>query len=467
MLEGDHMNNGQNLLPTIFVIFGATGDLMQTKLAPSLFKLYKKGMLPSLFQIVGFSRQELGDEDFRERVKEILSHEEKVEEFVSTMRYQRGMFEELGGYKKLAEVLGMQDGAWQVCSNKLFYLAVPPQYYEQIFRNLAKSGLTKPCSPEEGWTRVIVEKPFGKDLQTAQKLDRMLGQLFREEQVYRIDHYLGKETVQNILAFRFSNSFLWDSWNKDSIESVSITLHEEKGVGKRGMFYEGVGALRDVGQNHLLQMLALSLMENPGTFDAESIRKKRTEILMSLPQLSSAQVASSVKRGQYEGYEEEVGTRGSLTETFFAMKIFLRHKKWEGVPIHLESGKKMKENKVEVHVTFRHTAPCLCPEGIHYKNTLHYQIQPHERISISFWVKKPGTEMKIEEKRFTFDYREAFKEEEFTQEYEKLLLSCIKGDQTLFVGTEEIMASWRFIDSITKAWQEHAMPLEKYQPYTL
>lgn len=462
------METKANLLPTIFVIFGATGDLMRTKLAVSLFQLYKKGTLPSLFQIVGFSRQSLPDEDFRILVKEILSgfgeKGEEVDEFVKTLRYQQGLFDELQGYGGLAKMLGMQDDGWSVCSNKLFYLAVPPQYYEGIFRNLAKSGLTKPCSPEEGWTRVIVEKPFGKDLKTAQKLDRLLGKLFREEQIYRIDHYLGKETVQNILAFRFSNSFLRDSWNEDAIESISITLHEKKGIEGRGSFYEGIGALRDVGQNHLLQLLALFLMENPGTFDSASIRERRREILSSLPKMNAFEVSRSAKRGQYEGYLQEKGVESnSQTETYFSINMFLRNKRWKGVPVFLESGKKMAGDKAEVVVTFRHMSPCLCPQGSsHYKNVLRYQIQPQERISISFWVKKPGSEMAIEEKNFTFDYREAFKEHEFTEAYEKLLLSCIKGDQTLFVGTEEIMASWRFIDPILKAWKENAVKLAKY-----
>lgn len=462
------METKTNLLPTIFVIFGATGDLMRTKLAVSLFQLYKKGALPSLFQVVGFSRQSLSDEEFRALVRDILSgfgeRGEKTDEFVKTLRYQQGLFDELQGYGGLAKMLGMQDDGWNVCSNKLFHLAVPPQYYESIFRNLAKSGLTKPCSPEEGWTRVIVEKPFGKDLKTAQKLDRLLGQLFREEQIYRIDHYLGKETVQNILAFRFSNSFLRDSWDENAIESISIVLHEKKGIQGRGAFYEGIGALRDVGQNHLLQLLALFLMENPGTFEPTSIREKRTKILTSLPKMNAFEVSRSVKRGQYDGYLQEKDVeKDSQTETYFSISMFLRDKQWKGVPVFMEGGNKMREDKVEVALTFRHVGPCLCPQGSsHYKNVLRYQIQPKESISISFWVKKPGSEMILEEKNFIFDYREAFREHEFTEAYEKLLLSCIKGDQTLFVGTEEIMASWRFIDPILKAWKENTTTLAVY-----
>ncbi|KKR65099.1 MAG: Glucose-6-phosphate 1-dehydrogenase [Parcubacteria group bacterium GW2011_GWF1_40_5] len=268
----------QNLLPTIFVVLGATGDLMRRKLTPGLFHLYKTGHLPSLFQVIGFSKDAYTQESFREMVAGIVKEKVRgadpagIEQFRRFFVYQQGLFEENEGYQNMATFLGQKDGEWKVCANKLFYIAASPQFYETIFRKLASSGLTKPCSPEEGWTRVIVEKPFGKDLQTAQKLDELLGKLFREEQIYRIDHYLGKETVQNILAFRFSNSFLQDSWNKTAMESIHIQFLERDPIGERGGFYDGIGALRDVGQNHALQLLALFTMENPGRFDGDALR---------------------------------------------------------------------------------------------------------------------------------------------------------------------------------------------------
>ena len=463
--------NPQNLLPTIFVIFGATGDLMQKKLVPGLFHLYREGHLPDLFQVVGFANQELDTEGFRKMVAEMVTakvsdaSQESVEKFTQFFAYQQGLFEEKEGYKNLAHTLGQRDGEWRVCSNKLFYIAASPQFYETIFRRLAASGLTKPCSEEEGWTRVIVEKPFGKDLQTAQNLDSLLGKLFKEEQIYRIDHYLGKETVQNILAFRFSNSFLTPSWNKEGIENIHIRLWEKEGIGDRGGFYDGVGALRDVGQNHVLQLLALFTMENPGTFDAETVRKKRAEVLQSLEIPKSSDIEKMSIRGQYKGYQKEKGVdAGSETETYFHLKTFLHAPNWKGMPIYMESGKAMEEDRVEVTITFRHLTPCLCPEDgeKHYKNVLHYRIQPQEGIDISFWVKEPGPEMVLGEKNFSFDYKEAFEGREISDAYERLLLSVIRGDQTLFVSTEEILAGWKFVDPIVRAWEKGKGKLLKY-----
>ncbi|MDP3784538.1 MAG: hypothetical protein Q8R12_00445, partial [bacterium] len=355
------------------------------------------------------------------------SSNEERKKFSSLFRYQQGFFDASEGYKNLKNVLEMHDRKWNTCANKLFYLAVPPEYYKQIFKNLASSHLTDPCSPKAGlvpleinhvpvdrakygeternsshanhsrksltgWNRIIVEKPFGKNLKTAEELDKMLGRLFKEEQVYRIDHYLGKETVQNILAFRFSNSFLDPAWNKEYIEEISIRLLESGGVEDRGDFYDGLGALRDVGQNHLLQLLALFTMENPGTFEGNSIRQKRGELLKSLRIPESREIFSDARRGQYEGYRslEGVSSR-SLTETYFWIKAFLDTPRWRGVPIILESGKGLPESKAEVRVTFRHHTPCLCPESRHVQNVLRYHIQPKEGVSTSFWVKRPGT----------------------------------------------------------------------------
>ena len=343
----------QNLLPTIFVILGATGDLMRRKLTPGLFHLYKTGHLPPLFQVIGFAKDAHTRESFQETVAGIVREKVRgadpaaIEQFRKFFVYQQGLFEENEGYQNMAEFLGQRDGEWKVCANKLFYIAASPQFYETIFRKLASSGLTKPCSPEEGWTRVIVEKPFGKDLQTAQKLDELLGKLFREEQIYRIDHYLGKETVQNILAFRFSNSFLVPAWNKDGIEQIHIQLWEKEEVGERGGFYDGIGALRDVGQSHVLQLLALFCMESPGTFEADQVRKKRAAMLRSLKIWKGKEVGEQARRGQYEGYLAEKGVeQNSKTETYFRIQTRIEGKLWEGVPIILEGGKAMPEDRV-------------------------------------------------------------------------------------------------------------------------
>ncbi len=418
--------------PTILVIFGATGDLMSRKLVPALFHLHRKKLLPPLFQVVGFSRQDMSDSEFQSKVKKALGKNgrnrasaETVESFGKLFIYSRGFFEKKSGYKNLAELLGYRDNEWRTCANKLFYLAVPPQYYKSILKNLTSSGLTEPCSPEEGWTRVIVEKPFGRNLKTAEELDALLGKLFKEEQIYRIDHYLGKETVQNILAFRFSNYFLEPAWDKHSIEDIKIRLWETGGVEGRGGFYDAAGALRDVGQNHLLQLLALFTMGNPGSFDADSIRRKRAETLNSLKIFSKKEAGRFTVRAQYEGYRNEKDVKSdSDTETYFRITAFLETPRFEGVPLYLESGKMMPESKVEVIVTFKHPSPCLCPPAAekHYKNVLRYQIQPKEGITTSFWVKRPGAEMIMEEKDFSFDYKSAFSKELFVDAYERLLL---------------------------------------------
>jgi len=445
---------------------------MRQKLVPALFHLYKEGNLPKLFQVVGFSKDDLNKEGFRQMVREmtrakVQATPEEIDSFAKFFVYEQGAFEEKEGYKKLAEFLGMRDNEWQVCSNKLFYLAVPPQHYKTIFENLHVTDLTKPCSPEEGWTRIIVEKPFGKDLKTAQELDRMLGTLFKEEQIYRMDHYLGKETVQNILAFRFSNSFLDPAWNKKWIESISIRLLEQDGIGDRGAFYDGIGALRDVGQNHLLQLLALFLMEPPISFQGDAVRKARAEVLRALNIPKGKKSLGKAVRGQYKGYLKESNVAvNSKTETYFRIITSLNNKRWKGVPLILESGKGLEKNLVEVQIIFRHPTPCLCPEADnlkHYKNVLYYTIQPDEGVRLKFWVKKPGTKMQIEEKDFVFDYKQAFKGEEFQDAYERLLLNIIQGDQTLFVSTEEIMAGWKFVDSILRGWRKEQAPLVVYQ----
>ena len=459
--------------PTILIIFGITGDLARKKLIPAFFHLHEKGLLPKALQIIGFSRQDIDDTAFRAMLREQLpatADAKVVDTFARLFVYQQGFFDISKGYEELSKRLGMTDKQWRTCANKLFYLAVPPQYYKKIFYNLADSGLTVPCSPEEGWTRVIVEKPFGQDQKTAEELDMLLGKLFKEEQIYRIDHYLGKETVQNILAFRFSNTFFEPSLNKEHVESISIAMTEDIGIGSRGQSYDGVGALRDVGQSHLLQLLALFTMENPGVFDAASIRAKRAELLSTLKLFTPHEVKENTIRGQYESYRKEKDVNPkSITETYFKIKAFLDTPRWAGVPIYLENGKMLTERKAQVAVAFKHQTPCLCPEPAvrHYKNVLRYEIQPREGMFASFWVKRPGNKMVLDEKDFSFNYHDAYPGElsdPHVAAYEKLLLDAIDGNQTLFISTEEIAASWKFTDAIISGWKKIKLPLLNYAP---
>ncbi len=459
-------------IPTVFVVFGATGDLMARKIVPALHLLNEQKILPLMFRVLGVARKPLSNEGFRAHVSAILEKHKidtkNTASFLESFEYAEGHFEIESDYKKIAERLRAIDEQWGVCSNKLFYLAVPPDFFETLARNLSTSGLTDPCSPTEGWTRIIVEKPFGKDLETAERLDALLATLYREEQIYRIDHYLAKEMLQNILTFRFSNNLFENSWSNRFIERIDIRVHESVGVEERGIFYESVGALRDVGQNHLLQMLALVTMDRPASFDHGAIRKKRAEILEELKTLTPAEIPEATFRAQYTGYRLIAGVSAdSDVETYFKIRAFLRTPAWRSVPIFIESGKRLGPAQKEIVVTFRHTTPCFCPsEGTHHKNTVTFELEPYEAIRVEFWSKKPGFDFGTERKALDFLYRDDKKKTQYVEEYAKLLHDCITGDQTLFLSTEEIKAMWRFTDPIIEAWQKNIVPLASYTPDT-
>ena len=459
--------------PTIIVIFGATGDLSTRKLIPALFDLFEKGFLPSPFSIVGVARRELSDEAFRDFAKEIIlkrgaAHaSETVEEFLSRLSYSQGMFDEGTSYKHLSEHLIAVEEAFGACANKLFYLAVPPIYYEAIFAQLACSGLTISCSNETGWTRVLVEKPFGKDNRTAQHLDETLGELFKEEQIFRIDHYLAKEVLQDLLMFRFSNLIFEPLWNNKYIERVEILLAEKIGVESRGAFYDENGALRDVGQNHLLQMLAFVAMEDPAGVDAKRIRSERARVLAALRPITKENIRESVVRGQYVGYRETPNVpKDSTVETYFRIKTYIDSKRWKGVPFYLESGKALTESKTEVKIYFKQTESCLCPLSAehHHQNVFTFRIQPNEGISVVFWAKKPGLGLALEAKELSFSYRSSPDVMKLPDAYERVLFDGIAGDQMLFTSTEEVAAAWKFITPILESWS--AVPLLPYEQGT-
>lgn len=450
--------------PTIVVVFGATGDLSQKKLIPALMEMSSKKLLPDIFRVVGFSRRGWNDIEYKNFARDAVKKKKQkydvgaVNGFLENVLYKQGDFTDIKYYKELSTILKGMDLQLGQCSNKLFYLAVPPAYYESILKNLSKSGLTKPCSETLGWTRILVEKPFGKDVATAQKLDKLLTRLFREEQVFRIDHYLAKETIQNILSFRFSNSIFEPIWNNKYVDNISIKLLEKNDVGLRGSFYDGVGALRDVGQNHLLQMLTLVAMENPKEINAKVIRQAREKILQSLVLPSKKDVVGNFKRAQYKGYKKEKGViKNSKTETYFKISALLNNQRWRGVPIYLESGKAMGENEVEIKVEFKPMEPCFCPANkeknveMHgHKNAVVFKIQPEEIVSVRFWAKEPGLDFNIASKDLFFDYKSSGKNG--FNAYEKVLYDCIIGDQTLFTTSVEVISAWKFIDQVLKAW---------------
>ncbi|OGY12041.1 MAG: glucose-6-phosphate dehydrogenase [Candidatus Blackburnbacteria bacterium RIFCSPLOWO2_01_FULL_41_27] len=446
--------------PTIIIIFGATGDLITKKIAPALFHLWAKNRLPQKLKVVGFSRRALTDEKFQEYIQGLVKKDSHIkfskktlDSYLQLFSYQQGNFSVKEDYLTLEEYLERLENDWQEKANKLFYLAVPPTLYEGIFEHLSS---TKIAREQKGtWNRIVVEKPFGNDLRTAEKLDEILGKLFSEEQIYRIDHYLGKDLLQNILAFRFSNNLLEHGWNNKLIESIEIHLNESSGIeDDRGDSYDPVGALRDVGQNHLLQMLALVTMDNPINFSAKQIRQNRAKIIETLKPFTLQEVKRQTFRGQYEGYRKVKNVPDySQTETYFKITGELKSPRWKGVSFVLESGKKLPSQRKEIVVTFKQTGG--------RKNKVVFSLEPREKITILFWAKKPGLDMEIEEREFDFSYRrEHEQDEEQTAAYEKLLLDCLTGDQTLFVSTEEVRAMWRFIDPIIRAWQENKVPLE-------
>lgn len=459
--------------PTIIVIFGVTGDLSTRKLIPSLFDLYEKGFLPTLFSVVGVARRELSNEVFRDFAKEVilkrgLDHSlDVVDAFLSRLSYSQGMFDDGASYKDLSEHLIATEGKFGACANKLFYLAVPPIYYEGIFEQLAHSGLTIPCSNETGWTRVLVEKPFGKDNTTAQHLDETLGKLFKEEQIFRIDHYLAKEVLQDMLMFRFSNLIFEPLWNNKYVERVELLLSEKIGVETRGAFYDENGALRDVGQNHLLQMLAFVAMEDPMGVDAARIRSERAKVLSALRPITKENIKESVIRGQYVGYTDTPNVpKDSATETYFRIKAYIDNERWRGVPFYLESGKALTVSKTEIKIYFKQTDSCLCPssDDHHHQNVLTFRIQPNEGISVVFWAKKPGLGLSLEAKELSFAYRSSPEQTKLPDAYERVLFDGIAGDQVLFTSTEEVAAAWKFITPILESWG--TLPLLPYEQGT-
>lgn len=390
--------------PTTIVIVGITGDLAQKKLLPAMYDLYKTGRFLNT-KIVGFSRKEFNVEEIRDFVRRTIVVENFDESFLDLVSYVSGQFDDESSYKKLEEHLSQKcDKEFGNCSNKLFYLSVPPNLYEMICTNISRSGLSVPCGGADGFARILIEKPFGKDLKTAQDLDLLLGKLFHESQIYRIDHYVAKESLFKIINTHRRTPEIEKNWNKEHIEKVEINLFEKAIVGSRGAFYDGVGAFRDVGQNHMLQMLALVCMDIPLKFEASEIQNARANVLESLV-LPGEEDLSKMKRGQYEGYLSELGVQPfSTTETYFELELKVRSGKLSGVPILLRSGKALSKNLTEIVVYF-----------------------------------KDGT-------KHTIDVASG----DSLPAYQKVFMDCIIGDQTVFISTREIMAEWAFVTPIVQ-----------------
>lgn len=449
--------------PFILVIFGATGDLAQHKLIPALFSLFKNGQLGTLFTIIGFARRNFTDEEYRIALGEELGLHETKEwvTFTEHIHYQQGMFDESEKYDELCERMQTFEKKNNSQTIKLYYLATPPDNYEMILQNLSDSQLSAGTAK---MVRVIIEKPFGKDLQTARELDLKLAAMFAEEQIFRVDHYLGKETVQNMLAFRFANGIFEPVWNNKYIDHVQITFAQDEGIGKRGRFFDGVGILRDVGQNHLMQLLAAVAMEQPSSFTKESVRDSRANAIAAIRLPDVAEVHRYVIRGQYKGYTNEphVDPR-SETETYVAMKLFVESERLRGVPFYVRAGKRMHHEVVDIKIIFIQTCHLLfkeygCPE---IGNILTIRIQPDEGIGLRVIAKKIGTELALDTVDMKFSYHQEFGGHG-VDAYEKVLLDIIHGDQMLFNRSDELESSWQLISTILNGWKRSGVDLLQY-----
>lgn len=455
----------------MLVIFGASGDLAKRKLIPSLFELFLRKLLPDKFVILGASRTDFTDEQYREEQREfILSFQKErafdtadLDRFLQMLFYIGLNTNEDEGYAQLGvRITGLQK-QWDIPDNVLFYMATPPLMYEIIPAFLQKSKLNVP-STGKGWRRIIVEKPFGVDLKSAQHLNKLLKRIFNEKEIYRIDHYLGKETVQNIIVLRFANGIFEPLWNRNYVDSVEIFIDETLGVENRGRYYEGAGALRDMIQNHLMQLMAFVAMEPPATFDSEAIRDEIVKVFRSLHSYSDTELFQNVVRAQYgaslvdgkpvPGYREEKDVSpDSTTETYVAMKLFIDNWRWGKVPFYLYTGKRLAEKKSEIVIHFKSTPQTLfagqCSGSSCNKLTL--RIQPDESISLQFGLKLPGAGFEVKQVSMDFRY-DSLSENYLPDAYERLLLDAMLGDSTLYARSDALEASWKFIDPILKGW---------------
>ena len=441
------------------VIFGASGDLTHRKLIPALYNLYKIGRLSENFSVLGVARSELNDETFREKMREALIHNEEttpetLDAFCSHLYYQAVNTSDAQDYGKLVPRLDDLHDKYKTCGNTLYYMSTPPSLYGVIPECLAAHGLN---TEEYGWKRIIVEKPFGYDEKTAQAVDVQIHRFFEEHQIYRIDHYLGKETVQNLLVLRFSNGWFEPLWNRNFIDYVEITGAESIGVEERGGYYDGSGAMRDMFQNHLLQVLAMVAMEPPAIINANSMRDEVAKVMHSLRPLTAEDMEHNLVLGQYtaaeingkmeKGYLEEKGVPAdSRTETYIALRCEIENWRWAGVPFYVRTGKRLPARVTEIVIHFKTTPHPVFSQNAP-ENKLIIRIQPDEAISMRFGLKKPGAGFEAKEVSMDFRYADLAGAQVLTA-YERLLLDAMKGDATLFARTDAVHAAWKFVQPI-------------------
>ena len=465
------MENNVKPDPTIFVIFGAGGDLTWRKLIPALYNLYLDGWMPERIVVLGLDRAEMTDDEFRSHLQDGVdknSRRGKVDKkrwdaFAKNLFFSKADFEVDKSFQNLKKRLEKIEKSWNAKANKIFYLAVPPGLVQNIAHRLGSAKLYKDWQQ----SRIVVEKPFGRDLESAKKLNETLKEIFLESQIYRIDHYLGKETVQNILAFRFGNTLFEPLWNRHYIDHVQITVAESVGVEHRGSYYDHAGALRDMIQNHLLQILCLIAMEAPVSFSGNEIRNKKVDVLHAIRPIPFEQINDFAVRGQYaagwiEGerakdYRQEPDVaKDSLTETYAALKLFVDNWRWQGVPFYLRTGKRLPAKISEVAIQFRPVPHQTFPAAALMDwrpNRLLLAIQPHEGIFLRFEVKHPGLTMHLSPVLMQFYYREAF-DVDPPEAYETLLLDVMRGDTALFMRADQTHAAWQVLSPVIQAWEK-------------
>src|SRR5579872_2774981 len=462
--------------PCVMVIFGASGDLTKRKLMPALYNLWRERLLPAGFSVVGFSRTDMNDAQYRAAMKEAVEqfgdqgplNGEAWDNFAEGLFYLSAHPGHPEDYASLASILEEIDRQRGTNGNRVYYLAVPPSSFAGIVQQLDAAGLAQ---GEKGWRRLIIEKPFGHDLQSARELNQSISKVFHEEQIYRIDHYLGKETVQNLLVFRFANGIFEPIWNRRYVEHVQITAAETVGVENRAAYYEEAGALRDMVQNHMLQLLAHTAMEPPVAFDAGSVREEKSKVLRAMRRIRPDQVNDFAMRGQYgpgwmsgervPGYREEPGVDPhSITETYVAVKFFIDNWRWAGVPFYIRAGKRLPKRVTEIAIQFRQPPLQLfgdTPSDEITPNLLAVRIQPDEGISLRFTAKLPGPAVHVRPVNMDFRYATSFGVASASA-YERLLLDCMLGDPTLFARDDAVEASWALVDPIIEGWKEAPPP---------
>ncbi len=450
--------NDNNNESCALVIFGASGDLTQRMLVPALFNLEKKQLMPKDVRIIGLGRTKYSDEQFHSHLHDALEAEGVLVDpalwpkFAERLSYLSGGYDNPRTYQELGERLKQMDDQFGTRQNRLFYLAIPPEVYGKVIRSLGEAGLNH----SDGWVRIIIEKPFGHDLESARALNAEVHRYFNELQVYRIDHFLGKETVQNILAFRFANYIFQEVWSNKYIDYIQITAAEREGVGHRAGYYEHSGVVRDMLQNHILQLVSLIAMEPPMSIDADDLRDEKVKVLKAIRPL---QLDQSVW-GQYQGYRGEPDIApDSNTPTFIALKLCIDNWRWQGVPFFLRTGKAMEKKSTEIMIQFKVVPNPIFPGEDHsMPDRLGFCIQPNEGIHLCFDMKTPGMGMTVTPVSMNFNYSDLIGSRSLPDAYERLLLDAVQGDAALFARSDEIEHAWKLVDGLLRPWEAMKMP---------